>query len=108
MASRRDATGDLHVDNTTVDDSIAADHLGENHPQRPRAHRPGNSQLRQRPAETGQVRLLVDQTAPLNGDDLVDAVGKLVAPVLDVDDGVGMEPVASVDVSDSAHIGPIS
>jgi hypothetical protein len=53
------------------------------------------------------VRFLVDQTAPLNGDDLVDAVGKLVAPVLDVDDGVRMEPVASIDVSDSAHIDPI-
>jgi hypothetical protein len=44
----------------------------------------------------------------LDGDDLVDAVGELVTPILDVNDGVRMEPVASIDVSDSAHIAAIS
>jgi hypothetical protein len=49
------------------------------------------------------MRFFIDQPSPLNGNDLIDAVGKLVTPVLDMDGGAAMRQVVAVDVGYSGH-----
>ena len=66
-------------------------------------HRPGDAQLAQRAVEPVDVRRLVDQLAVAHADDLVDAVGELVAAILDMDAGLAMLDIASVDVGVTRH-----
>jgi hypothetical protein len=59
-------------------------------------HRPGDAQLAQRAVEPVDVRALVDQPAVALPHHLVDAVGELVAAILDVDAGVAVIDVAAM------------
>lgn len=46
---------------------------------------------------------LVDQPPSPHLADFIDAVGKLVAPVLDVNHGAAVRQVAAVDIGDPGH-----
>ena len=47
------------------------------------------------------MALFVDQPAAADLAHLIDAVGELIAPVLDMNGGPGMGKVAAVDVGDA-------
>ena len=50
-----------------------------------------------------EVAPLVDQAAAPHLADFIDAVGELIAAILDVDLGVAERQIAAVDVSDAGH-----
>ena len=107
MIAGRHAAGDLHIDDA-VADAVAAHDLAHDDAQRGRRHRPDDPQFAKRTGEPRHVAALVDQPAAAHLADLVDAVGKLVAPVLDVHHGVGVRQVAAVDVGDPRHRRPFN
>ena len=49
------------------------------------------------------VAALVDQAAAPHLADFVDAVGELVAAILDMDHGVAQRQIAAVDIGDAGH-----
>ena len=84
VVAPRDAAGDLQIDQA-VADAVAAHDLAQHDAQRRRAHRPRDAELAERALEPRHVPRLVDQPAAANLADLVDAVGELVAAILDMD-----------------------
>ena len=73
--------------------------------QRRAAHRHGDAQLAQAALQPREVALGVGQLAAEHRPDLVDAVGELVAAVLDVDDGLAVRDEAAVDIGDRGSSG---
>ena len=69
-------------------------------------HRHLDAELLERALEAGHVAALIDHAAAPHLADLVDAVGELVAPVLDVHHGFAMRPVAAVHVGEAGHLNP--
>jgi len=53
--------------------------------------------------EPGKVARHVDDMAARHLADLIDAIGELVAPVLDMDAGLRMDDVAPVDIGNARH-----
>ena len=49
------------------------------------------------------VTALVDQPPVPDLADLIDAIGKLIAAVLDMDRGFAIRPIAAVDIGDAQH-----
>ena len=69
-------------------DAVAADHLAQDDAERRRRHRPADAEFAERAVEPRHVPPLVDQPAAAHLADLVDAVGELIAAILDVDRGL--------------------
>src|SRR5262249_7397968 len=102
MITPRHAARHLDVDQP-VAQTVAVHQLADDEAQcRPR-NWPGDAQLVQGAIKPVDVRSLVDQPAVADADNLVDAVGQLVASVLDVDRRLAMIDVASIDVSVTRH-----
>ncbi len=102
MVAPGDAARHLHVDQP-VAQAVLAHQLADDEAQRVARHRPVDAQLLQRAVEPVDVWLLVDQLAVADAHDLVDAVGELVAAILDVDAGLAMLDVATVDIGITRH-----
>jgi len=49
------------------------------------------------------VQVLVDELSIVEVHDLIDAIGELVAAVLDVHRGLPLRQVAAIDIGDAAH-----
>jgi len=49
------------------------------------------------------MALLIHQSGPVDGDDLVDSVGELISPILDMNTRVAMGHVLAVYVGYSRH-----
>ena len=56
---------------------------------RPRHRAGGCASSRKRPVEAVEMRLGIDQPAGAHMDHLIDAVGELIAAILDMDRGIG-------------------
>ncbi len=89
MIARRHAPGHLNVDDA-VAHAIAAQHLAHHGLERRLTHRRRDLELRERAPEALQMQALVHQAPALDRDHLVDAVGELVAAILDVDGGLAV------------------
>ena len=84
MVAARHAAGDLQIDDAVVD-PVAGDGLAHDDRERRRRHRHGDAQFRERARQPLHVAALVDHAACPHLADLVDAVGELVAAILDMD-----------------------
>ena len=102
MVAAGHATRHLHVDQP-VAQAVAAHQLTQDEAQCPTRNRPVDPELAQRPVEPVDVRHLVYQTTIAYAHDLVDTVGELVAPVLDVNAGLAVIDVAAVDIGIARH-----
>jgi len=83
--------------------SVAAHDLVQDGRQRRLRHRHGDAQFRQRAPQPFQVAAFVDQPTLADLADLVDAVGELIAAVLDVDRRRRERTIAAVDIGDAGH-----
>jgi len=59
--------------------------------------------LGQRALEAVEMQPLVDQPPVADLADLVDAIGELVAAILDMDGGIGVTDIAAVDIGEARH-----
>ena len=66
-------------------------------------HRPADAQLARASGRAGRYAALVDQLAVAHADDLVDAVGELVAAILDMHARRRDDDVAAVDIGITRH-----
>ncbi len=64
-------------------------------------HRLGDAQFTQRALQPRQMTRRVDQPAVADLADLIDAVGELIAAILDVDAGVARRQIAAVDIGNA-------
>ena len=83
----RHAAGDLQIDDA-VADAVARDDLAQHDAERGKRHRHADAQFVERALEPRHVAPLVDQPPSPHLADFVDAVGELIAAILDVDLGV--------------------
>jgi hypothetical protein len=60
-------------------------------------------QLGKRIGKPVEVPLLVNESATKYFADFIDAVGKLIAPVFDVDHGIAAREIAAIHIRHSAH-----
>jgi DNA-binding YbaB/EbfC family protein len=67
------------------------------------ADRRRDAQLVERAVQPSQMRFLVEEPAAAHGDDLVDAVRKLVSAILDMDRGLPVRDVGSRNIGDAGH-----
>ena len=102
MVARRNAPRNLQVDEALAH-AVAAGRLLQHHLQRGAAHGRGDLQFREAALEALEVARGVSKPPAENGPDLVDAVGELVAAILDVDTGLAVRNETAVDVGDAAH-----
>ena len=106
MVAPRHAAGDLQIDDA-VADAVPRHHLAQHD-----AERGGDIGMRMRNSaserfEPFEVAPLVDEAPSPHLADFVNAVGELIAAILDMDLGVAERQVAAVDVSDPGHRGSI-
>src|SRR5262249_11665295 len=97
-----DPAGDLEIDEA-VTHAVARDCFTQHHAQRRIRHGSGHVQRLERAVQARHVPPFVDQVPVADLADLVNAVGKLIAAVFDVDHRVVIRAVASVDVGDAQH-----
>ena len=102
MVARGDAARHLHVDEA-VPDAVAADEFALDRRERGPRHRHVDLDFRERPLETVEVPALVDRMAADHLADLVDAVGELVAAILDMHRRIPVSDIASVDIGPAWH-----
>ncbi len=102
MVPSRDAAGHLEIEET-VADPVSAQHLPYDMNQRRATHRPAYRKLMQRSPEAIEMPIQVDDEPVPDLADLVDTVGKLIAPILDVNGGLGVPDISAVDIGDSRH-----
>ena len=100
MVAPRDAARDLQIENA-VAHPVAGDGLAEHDGERIARHRHVDAQFRKRALQPVHVAALVDQPAAPHLAHLVDAVGELVAAVLDMHGRRAMRHVASVHIGDA-------
>ena len=87
MIAARDAARHLHIDDAVLD-PVARDHFVQDDVQRRQRHRQLDAQFAERAHQALHVPALVDQAPAPHLADFIDAVGKLIAAVLDMDRGV--------------------
>src|SRR6266545_846616 len=102
MVAARDPAGDLHVDDAVVH-AVPPDAFAHHEPQGRWCHRPGDLQLTERAPQAIEVAPLVDHPAAPDLAQLVNAVGELVAAILDMDHGVAPRQIATVDIGNARH-----
>jgi len=102
MVAARHAAGDLQIDDA-IADAVARHHFAQDHAERRDRHRHADAQLAERALQALDMTLLVDEAASPHLADFIDAVGKLVAAILDMDLGIAQREVAAVDVSNPGH-----
>ncbi|MCY1227528.1 hypothetical protein D9M72_397990 [compost metagenome] len=72
------------------------------HERRP-AHRPVDAQFTKRTVEAIEMPAEIDDVTMAYLTNFVDAVRKLITAILDMDAGVGMRHVGTVDIGNSRH-----
>ena len=85
MLAARDAARHLHVKQPLAH-PVTARHLAQHMPQRRRPSA-ADAHLAQRAVQAVEMPVLVDHAAAFEMNDLVDAIGELIATVLDVHGG---------------------
>ncbi len=105
MVAPGDAARHLQIEQA-VADVIAAECLANHMDQRRATHRPGNSQLAERTVEAIEMPCQIDDQPMANLADLIDAIGKLIATVFDMNHGVAVLDVTTIHISYSRHGGP--
>ena len=100
MVAPRNAARDLHIDDA-VAHPVAPDGFAQDMFQGRTGDRRRQAQFAQRPVEPVEMGLLVDEPAVLDRDHLIDRVGELVSPILDMDCCVAVRREAAVDIGDS-------
>ena len=100
MVAGRSTARYLQVDDA-VAHPIAAQNLAGHQPERTAGERQIHPEFAERTLEPVQVRLLVDHPPAAYGGNLVDPVGELVTPVLDMNVGLVVGQVAAVHVCDA-------
>ena len=108
MIAPSHTAGRLDIDHA-ITKAVAPDHLPHHLAQGRAPHRLIDPKLSKRSIEPVKMRFLVNQTSVMHQHHLIDAVGKLVAAVLDMHHGVAMRYVTPVYIGDSGHArGPCS
>src|SRR4051794_15565001 len=102
MAPPRYPTCDLHVDNA-VAHTVAAYGFAHHHRKRRGGERPCDLELVQGPPQALDVPTLVDQASLSHFAQLVDAIGELVASVLDIDRGIAPRQVPAIDIGNAGQ-----
>ena len=102
MIAPRHAAGDLQIDDA-VADAVARQHFAQHDAERALCHRHADAQFGERALQPFEVAPLVDEAAVPHLADFIDAVGELIAAVLDMDRGVAHRQIAAVDVGDAGH-----
>src|SRR6202007_2891667 len=97
MVAARDTARDLHIDDTVVH-AIAADGLVHDDGERGRRHWKSDAQLAQRAPQPFEVAALIDQPASPHLANLVDAVGELIATILDMNHSVARRQIAAIHI----------
>jgi hypothetical protein len=102
VVARGDAAGDLQIDHALAH-LVAADGLAQHHGQGRLAHRMGDLQFVQAAPQAREVAGRVGQLAAEHRPHLVDAVGQLVAAILDMHGGLAMAHEAAVHIGETRH-----
>ena len=102
MVAWRDTARDLHVEEA-VAEAVPAHQLGADQLEAAAGHRHVDAQLAQRALQAIEVQVFVDQSAVRDRHHLVDAVGKLIATILDMNRGPAVRLVSPIDVGVSWH-----
>ena len=100
MVAPRHTAGDLQIDEA-IAHAVACHRLAQDDAEHIAMHRHRDAQLFQRAFKPVHVAARVDQPPAPHLADLVDAVGELVAAVLDVDLRGAMRHVAAVHIGDA-------
>ena len=102
MVAPRHAARDLQIDDA-VADAIAPDRLVQHGAERGKRHRHRDAKLAERALQPLHVAALVDEAPLAHLAHLVDAVGELVAAVLDVHARVAVRQVTAVHIGNARH-----
>ena len=102
MVAAGDAARHLQIDHA-VDDVVALDHLAHDRFQRLARHRPGDLELAERAVEAVEMAGHVHDEAARHLAHLIDAVGKLVAAILDMHCGDRVPDIAAVHIGNAWH-----
>ena len=102
MVAARHAAADLQIDDAPTH-AVAANDFVQHDAERGRLHRHGDAKLGERELKPRHMPALVDQVTAPHLADFIDAVGELIAAVLDVDARGGERNVAAVDIGDAGH-----
>ena len=100
VVAPRDAARHLQIDEAVVH-AVARDRLAQHDAEHVARHRHRDAQLAERAFEPVHVAALVDQPPSPHLAHLVDAVGELVAAILDMDLRGAMRHVAAVHIGDA-------
>ena len=102
MVARRHAARRLEIEQPVLD-AVQRQQLPQHeHERRPR-HGRADGKLTKGTVEAVEMRLGIDQTAGAHMDHLIDAVGELIAAILDMDRGIGMAQIATVHIGKARH-----
>ena len=102
MVAPRYAAGDLQI-NEAIADAVPRHHFTEHDAERLDRHRHRDAQFAERALQPRDVAALVDQPPAAHLADFIDAVGELIAAVLDMDFGLAERQIAAVYVGDAGH-----
>ncbi len=102
VVAPRHAAADLQIDDA-VADAVARHHLAQHDAERARRHRHADAQFGERALQPLEMAPLVDQATAPHLADFIDAVGELIAAILDMDLGVAHRQIAAVDVGYAGH-----
>src|SRR5690606_4898115 len=97
MIARRHATRHLHIDEA-VSHAIAARYLAHDQFQSRAAQRPADTQLPQGSVESVEMPRHIDDEAARHLAHLIDAIGELVPPVLDMYGGLSVTDITAVHI----------